>query len=140
MELEFSKPAPKPNTLEECHQLIDVLWQALRDLTQKLSALERTVKDLQEKLKALYGLQEDGIIVKPQVSSLIIVFRNLNKINYEIKKPYKNTAILAQKSINRLKINKFSENRLRKSNFQPFEFKGENGSLGITDKNRVFRK
>ena len=40
MELDFSKSAPKPDTLEECHQLIDVLWQALRVLTQKFSVLE----------------------------------------------------------------------------------------------------
>ncbi len=50
MELDFSKPAPKPDTLEECHLLIDVLWQALRELTQKVSVLERKIEDLQEKL------------------------------------------------------------------------------------------
>lgn len=50
MELDFSKPAPKPDSLKKCHQLIGVLWQALREPTQKVSALEGKIEDLQEKL------------------------------------------------------------------------------------------
>jgi hypothetical protein len=50
MALDFSKPAPKPETLEECHELIDVLWKALHKLTQKLSMLEQKIEDFQETL------------------------------------------------------------------------------------------
>jgi len=50
MELDLSKPAPKPKTLKECHELIDVLWKALGKMNKKFGELDQRLADLTEKI------------------------------------------------------------------------------------------
>jgi transposase len=57
MDLDFEKPAPKPGTLEECHLVIEALWEFCRTLKQEVNELKQEVvllckenADLKERL------------------------------------------------------------------------------------------
>ena len=57
MDLDFEKPAPKPGTLEECHLVIEALWEFCRalkkeviELKQEVTLLRRENAELKERL------------------------------------------------------------------------------------------
>ncbi len=59
MELDFEKPAPKPETLEECHLVVEALWEFCRALKQEVTVLKQEVAllrkenvDLKERLNS----------------------------------------------------------------------------------------
>lgn len=48
MELDFEKEAPKPDTLEECHLVIEALWEFCRALKQEVIELKQEVTLLRQ--------------------------------------------------------------------------------------------
>src|SRR5262249_38969024 len=57
IELDFSKPAPKPSSIEECHAIIDALWafcgtlqKEVELLKQEVMALKKENAELKERL------------------------------------------------------------------------------------------
>src|SRR5438552_4088807 len=48
MDLDFEKPAPKPGTLEECHLVIEALWEFCRALKQEVVELKQEITLLRQ--------------------------------------------------------------------------------------------
>ena len=48
MDLDFEKAAPKPETLEECHLIIEALWEFCRALKQEVAELKQEVTLLRQ--------------------------------------------------------------------------------------------
>lgn len=72
MELDFTKPAPKPNTLEECHAVIEALWNFCALYQKEFIALKNEVmllKKENEELKEKLNLNSNNSS-KPPSSDL----------------------------------------------------------------------
>src|SRR5260221_14792736 len=71
MELDFSKPAPKPDTLEGCHALIEALWGFCASFEQRF---EKAIDDLKIDLTMLRkenaDLKAEVIILRKENSDL----------------------------------------------------------------------
>ncbi len=59
IELDFSKPAPKPSSIEECHLVIDAIWtfcaniqKELEHLKQGFMALKKENTELKKRLNS----------------------------------------------------------------------------------------
>ena len=50
MKFDFTQPAPKPESLDECHQVISDLWKYARESEEKQNKLSKALEHAQEKL------------------------------------------------------------------------------------------
>jgi regulator of replication initiation timing len=70
MILDFEKAAPKPQTLEECHALIEVLWEFCRNLERQLKAELSTIKEEMLLLRQENAALKERLNINSQNSSL----------------------------------------------------------------------
>ena len=51
MIFDFTQPSPKPESLDECHQVIDELWNKIKQLQKKCNQAFKTLENAEEKLQ-----------------------------------------------------------------------------------------
>ena len=51
MIFDFTQTSPKPESLDECHQVIDGLWKEIKQYQNKCEDLSKTLENAEEKLK-----------------------------------------------------------------------------------------
>lgn len=55
MIFDFTQTSPKPESRDDCHQVIDGLWEAIKQCQNKCDELSKTLENTEEKLKTNSG-------------------------------------------------------------------------------------
>ena len=51
MIFDFTQPAPKPESLDKCYQMINDLWEAMKQHQNQYDKLSKTLENAEEKLQ-----------------------------------------------------------------------------------------